>query len=111
VSDQLDDAAKKAEKDPKNPENKKDVDDAVEEANKFIDSVAGLLPSAPVRSDVDDIAKVIGQEEPEETQTVNQPSESQKLADMAKDGSQPVNPKAKDLAEALDKAGLTPKIF
>ena len=67
VSDKLDDATKNAARDPLNPENKRKLDDAVEDAKAFIDATGGLLPSAPVQATLGDLARLTNNEDTDVT--------------------------------------------
>jgi len=114
VSDKLDDAAKNAAKDPQDPGNQRDLQDAVDEANAFIDATEGLLPSAPVQTTLGDLAKLTNNDDPEDLgATTDRPRDRppvkekpKKEAKLLNDLLQPAHPKSKDLAEALDRAGF-----
>jgi len=63
VHDNLDAAAKNLASNPENPAKKRELQDAVDDANAFIDGTSGLLPSAPVRATLGDLARRIFDED------------------------------------------------
>lgn len=73
------------------------MQEAVDDANAFIDSVGGLLPSAPVKTTLDELAKITKAEEP------LAPVKSDNMASKTP-GKGDANSKPTNLADALKKA-------